>query len=179
MENKSNNQNGNYARFLAMIAVSMIIMYGLTYLNSYEIIGHARFSETRVFMTLIMGGTMAIVMLLFMLQMYKSHKVNVAIFLGGAALILSGIYLVRSQITVNDVTYMEGMIPHHSIAILTSKRAGIEDQRVRELADGIIAAQEKEIKEMDWLIDDIHANGIAATEDAAAERPVPDFSAAP
>jgi uncharacterized protein (DUF305 family) len=80
---------------------------------------------------------------------------------------------------VNDVTYMEGMIPHHSIAILTSERARIEDQRVRELANGIIEAQEREIKEMDWLISDIRANGLAVTADEASERPVPDFSAAP
>ncbi len=42
---------------------------------------------------------------------------------------------------------MRGMIPHHSIAILTSERADIDDVRVRELADGIIKAQRKEIKE--------------------------------
>jgi FlaA1/EpsC-like NDP-sugar epimerase len=179
MENKLDNQRGNYIRFFAMIGVAMIAMYILTYLNSYQIIEHARFSETRLFMTLIMGGSMMIIMLLFMLGMYKNKKANVAILLGGVAMMLLGIYLVRSQVTVNDVTYMEGMIPHHSIAILTSERAGIEDQRVRELADGIIEAQEREIKEMDWLIDDIRANGVAATMDEAGERPVPDFSAAP
>jgi hypothetical protein len=179
MENNSRKQGGNYARFFAMIGVSMIVMYGLTYLNSYQILEHARFSETRVFMTLIMGGSMVIIMLLFMVGMYKNKKANVAILIGGAAMILLGIYLVRSQIMVNDVTYMEGMIPHHSIAILTSERARIEDQRVRELADGIIEAQEREIKEMDWLISDIRANGLAVTADEASERPVPDFSAAP
>jgi len=178
MENNSRKQGGNYARFFAMIGVSMIVMYGLTYLNSYQILEHARFSETRLFMTLIIGGAMMIVMHLFMLGMYKNKKANVAVLLGGSAMILLGVYLVRSQVTVNDVTYMEGMIPHHSIAILTSKRAGIEDQRVRDLADGIIAAQEKEIKEMDWLIGDIRANGVAATADEARERSVPDFSAA-
>jgi uncharacterized protein (DUF305 family) len=74
---------------------------------------------------------------------------------------------------------MEGMIPHHSIAILTSERAQIEDPRVRELADEIIDAQRREIKEMEWLIRDIEANGIAQTEAEANARPVPDFSATP
>lgn len=70
---------------------------------------------------------------------------------------------------------MEGMIPHHSIAILTSERAQIEDRRVRELADEIIKAQRREIKEMAWLIEDIKANGVAETQAEADSRPVPDF----
>ena len=94
-------------------------------------------------------------------------------------MLLGSIWLVRSQVTVDSVDYMEGMIPHHSIAILTSERAGIEDLRVRELADCIIEAQRTEIKEMEWLIEDIKTNGIAATEEEAKARPVPDFTAAP
>ena len=67
------------------------------------------------------------------------------------------------------------MIPHHSIAILTSERADIQDVRVRALADGIIKAQRKEIKEMQWLIDDIEADGKATTDEQASLRPVPNF----
>jgi uncharacterized protein (DUF305 family) len=67
------------------------------------------------------------------------------------------------------------MIPHHSIAILTSERANIDDVRVRELADEIIRAQRREIKEMEWLIDDIAANGTAENQAEAETRPVPDF----
>ena len=71
---------------------------------------------------------------------------------------------------------MRAMIPHHSIAILTSRNAGIEDVRVRALADAIIRAQEREIAEMEWLIDDIARHGVAATEEDASARPVPDLS---
>ena len=70
---------------------------------------------------------------------------------------------------------MSGMIPHHSIAVLTSERAEIEDVRVRTLADDIIRAQRKEIKEMQWLIDDINANGPARTDAAAQARPIPEY----
>ena len=70
---------------------------------------------------------------------------------------------------------MSAMIPHHSIAILTSERAEIEDVRVRELADEIIKAQRREIKEMNWLIEDIQQNGPATTEAEANARPVPEF----
>lgn len=49
------------------------------------------------------------------------------------------------------------MIPHHSIAIMTSERARIADPRVRKLADEIIEAQRREISEMKYLIQDLEA----------------------
>jgi FlaA1/EpsC-like NDP-sugar epimerase len=173
------NKSGNYFKFFAMIATAMVAMFFLMYTNSYQLLDHAWFSETRMFMTMIMGGSMMIIMLAFMLQMYKSSKMNIAIFIGGALLLISSIWLVRSQSTVDSVDYMEGMIPHHSIAILTSERAGIEDLRVRELADEIINAQRREIKEMEWLIDDIRTNGIAETEEEANTRAIPKFEPTP
>ncbi len=102
-----------------------------------------------------MGATMAIIMLAFMLGMYKNAKVNLAIFAGSAALFAVALWLVRSQATVDDVSWMKAMIPHHSIAILTSERAHISDPRVRKLADGIIEAQRKEIGEMKALIEEL------------------------
>ncbi|MBU2271535.1 MAG: DUF305 domain-containing protein, partial [Alphaproteobacteria bacterium] len=54
-------------------------------------------------------------------------------------------------------------IPHHSIAILTSERAHIRDPRVRELADGIIEAQKREIAEMNALIADLERNPTPST----------------
>ncbi len=175
---KEDNQRkyGNYGTFFLMIGVSMVLMFFLTYLNSYQIFDHAQFSETRLFMTLIMGSVMAVVMLIFMRKMYRNKIVNILIVAGAVILFASGLYLVRSQRTVTGVDYMEAMIPHHSIAILTSERSQIKDPRVRELADEIIRAQRREIKEMEWLIEDIRTNGYATTQTEAEERPVPDFS---
>ena len=164
----------SYGRFAAMILASTVIMYGLMYLNSYEL-GHVFFSETRAWMALYMGAMMAIIMLAFMLGMYKKTKVNIAIFAGAAVVFAGSLFLVRSQNTIADEAWMSAMIPHHSIAILTSERANIEDERVRELADEIIKAQRREIDEMKWLLDDIEANGHATTEADANARPVPDF----
>ena len=65
------------------------------------------------------------------------------------------LWLVRSQTTIDDVDYMTAMIPHHSIAIMTSERANITDPRVRKLADEILTAQQKEIAEMKYLVDDL------------------------
>jgi len=166
-----------YTRFIVMIAVSTLAMFGLMYLNTYAL-DHVFFSETRAWMALYMGGVMAIIMLLFMLGMYDDKSKN-AMILGGAAILFAGsVYLVRSQDTISDQAWQKAMIPHHSIAILTSERATIEDRRVRELADGIIRAQRREIKEMKWLIEDIRENGKAATEADAMARPVPDFEGA-
>lgn len=77
---------------------------------------------------------------------------------------------------VDDREYMKGMIPHHSIAILTSEHADIDDLRVCELANQIIESQRNEIAEMDWLIDDIAQNGEVTTRAEAAARSVPEFS---
>ncbi len=146
----------SYGRFAAMIATSTIVMFGLMYLNTYAI-DHATFSETRLYMALIMGAVMAIVMLGFMLSMYTNKTLNMAIFAGAVVVFAGALWLVRSQTTVQDVSYMRAMIPHHSIAIMTSRRAEISDPRVRQLADEIIEAQVKEIAEMKGLIADLKA----------------------
>lgn len=176
---QNHKKQGNYLKYFAMIGVSMVVMFFLMYLHSYQLLDHAWFSETRLFMTMIMGAGMMIVMLLFMWGMYQNKRLNIAILIGAGLLMALSIWLVRSQITVTGVDYMEGMIPHHSIAILTSERANIKDPRVRQLADEIIEAQRREIKEMEWLIEDIKANGVAETEAEAQARPVPDFSSTP
>ena len=144
----------SYWRFAAMIATSTVVMYVLMYLNTWAT-EHLFWSETRFWMALLMGATMAVIMLSFMLGMYSRRGVNLAIYGGSVAVF--ALSLVRSQATVDDVDFMSAMIPHHSIAIMTSKRAQISDPRVRKLADEIIAAQEREISEMKYLVRDLKA----------------------
>ncbi len=141
----------HYTKFGAMIATSTIIMFGLMYLNTYQL-DHLFFSETRAYMALIMGATMAVIMLAFMQNMYTHQRMNLGIYMGSVVVFVLALWLVRSQATIEDVSWMKAMIPHHSIAILTSERAHISDPRVRELADSIIEAQRKEIAEMKDLI---------------------------
>lgn len=145
-----------YTRFAAMIATSTVVMFGLMYLNTYQL-DHAFFSETRAYMALVMGATMAIIMLAYMMGMYKNQRVNIGIIGGSLAVFAMALWLVRSQATVDDVSYMRAMIPHHSIAILTSERARITDPRVRKLADQIIESQRREIDEMKALIRDLES----------------------
>lgn len=145
-----------YVRFGAMIVTATVIMLGLMYLNTYQL-DHVTFSETRTYMAIVMGATMAVVMLGFMLDMYTRKGVNMAILVGSVVVFAGALWLVRSQQTVDDVAYMKAMIPHHSIAIMTSERAQIEDPRVRELADAIIETQREEIAEMKALIADLES----------------------
>ena len=165
---------GNYGRFMAMVGTSTVIMLGLMYLNTYAL-EHVFWSETRFWMMFVMGAVMAVVMLAFMWGMYKNRAKNRIIVGVAVVTFVLSLFLVRSQVSVDDSEYMSAMIPHHSIAIMTSERAGIEDVRVRELANEIIRAQRREIDEMRWLLDDIDANGIAASEAEAEARPVPQF----
>lgn len=146
----------SYWRFAAMIATSTIVMYGLMYLNTYAL-DQVFWSETRAWIALVMGATMAVIMLAYMLGMYKKRMLNLAIFAGSIAVFALSLWLVRSQATVDDVDYMKAMIPHHSIAILTSERSQISDPRTRKLADEIIEAQEREIAEMKFLVRDLEA----------------------
>ncbi len=147
----------SYSRFTAMIVTSTIVMFGLMYLNTWAA-DHVFFSQTRLWMALLMGAAMAILMLGFMWSMYENSRLNVAILLVGAIVGAASLYLVRSQATVSDVAYMKAMIPHHSIAVMTSDRAHIRDARVRKLADGILEAQVREIGEMKRLTADLERN---------------------
>jgi len=145
-----------YSRFALMILTSTLVMFGLMYLNTYQT-SHVWFSETRAYMAVVMGAAMAIVMLGFMWKHYPRRPVNLAIVGGAVTVFVGGLWLVRSQATIEDVSWMKAMIPHHSIAILTSERATLSDPRVRELADEIIAAQRREIDEMEALITDLES----------------------
>jgi len=140
-----------YPKFFAMLAVSFVLMYVVMYLNTYEL-DHVYFSLTRFYMTCLMIASMAVVMLLFMLKMYKDKMKNFAILAVSFLLFLGSLYLVRAQKPVDDLLWMRAMIPHHSIAILTSERADIKDPEVKRLAESIIKAQRKEIEEMKQMI---------------------------
>lgn len=165
---------GMYIRFGAMILTAMVVMYAVMFLSAYEW-SHIRWSESRMFMAFEMGGAMGLVMLAWMLNMYRNTRANLVIVVASVLLLTGGTFLDRSQATVGDIGFMKSMIPHHSMAITRSERSLLEDVRVCELAVEISEAQRREILEMSWLVDDIQRNGVAGSARAAAERPVPEF----
>jgi hypothetical protein len=163
-----------YLRFAAMIVTGMFVMYWTMFVGSYRW-SHIQFSQSRVYMALVMGGAMTLVMLGWMLNMYKNTKMNIGIVVVGLLLLGLGTTLDRTQAMVGDVRFMQAMIPHHSLAITRSERFNVDDVRVCELAVEISEAQRREIDEMEWLINDIRENGAASTLAEAEARPVPDF----
>lgn len=166
----------SYWRFAAMIATSTVVMFGLMYLNTYAI-SHVEFSQTRTWMAVVMGAVMAVIMIGFMWGMYPNRRANIGIVAGAALVFAGALWLVRSQETVGDVAYMKAMIPHHSIAIMTSERAHIRDPQVRRLANGIIDAQVREIAEMKRMIARLEAQPVPS--DAPDLPSYRDLGAAP
>ena len=141
-----------YVRFGVMILVSTVVMFGMMYLNVFQW-DHIFYSQTRLFMALMMGAVMAMIMLLFMWKMYENKKCNLAILAVSVLVFCGSLFMVRSQTAVDDVKWMKAMIPHHSIAILTSTNAAIKDPEVKELADDIIQTQKEEIEKMKEMIE--------------------------
>jgi hypothetical protein len=159
---------GSYPRFVLMVATSTVLMFALMYFNTYAA-EHVFFSQTRAWMALAMGALMAAVMLSFMSGMYRNRRANRWIWGISAVVFAVSIGLVRSQATVGDASYLRAMIPHHSIAVMTSERARIADPRVRKLADEILGAQRREIAEMRFLV--AHAADPAAAAIDPPARP--------
>ncbi|PNW27315.1 DUF305 domain-containing protein [Formosa algae] len=148
----SNTHKNPYKTFFIMLGCSFVAMYITMYLNTYAI-DHVYFSLTRFYMSCLGISTMAVIMLAFMLKMYKNKKMNRAIVVGSLVLFITALSLVRAQKPiVGDLLWLKAMIPHHSIAILTSERADIKDPEVKQLAEDIIEAQKKEIEEMKAMI---------------------------
>lgn len=153
-EDKSEMNAGGYGKFALMMLVSFVVMYAVMYLNTYAF-DHVYFSMTRFYMTFLMIAPMALIMLAFMRGMYQNRKINVSIVAASVLVFALALIFVRSQTFVGDREWMKAMIPHHSIAILTSRRADIKDPEVRKLADGIIETQEREIREMKELLEKV------------------------
>lgn len=149
----------SWTRFAVMIGTSTFIMFFLMYQLIYSI-DHATFSVNRLLASLIMGAVMTAVMLGYMWSMYRGTGIKIAILAG--ALVVAGTLLAlnRSQQFISDTEFMEAMIPHHSIAVNNARKAEIRDPRVRELADGIIESQIREIAQMKLLLEDIEDNGL-------------------
>lgn len=173
-DDHSGMQRKMYLRFAAMIITGMVLMYWVMFVGSYEL-SHVRFSASRLFMALTMGGTMGLVMFAWMFNMYRNTTANIAVIAVSLLLLGLGVFLDRSQTAVGNVAFMRAMIPHHSLAITRAERFTVDDVRVCELAVEISEAQRREILEMDWLIDDIAQNGVASTPAETRERPVPEF----
>jgi hypothetical protein len=172
MDRRQPHAGMGWGRFAAMIAASTLIMFFLMYQLVYSF-DHALFSINRLIASLLMGCVMTVVMLGFMWSMYQGTGAKVAVVAIAAVAAVTLLAANRSQAVIGDVTFMQSMVPHHSIAINNARKASITDPRVRELADQIIESQVREIAQMKLLIDDIRRNGSRGSAELpalAAER---------
>lgn len=143
--------NMSYKKFIVMMTISFIIMYVVMFLN-IDNVDHYHTSATRIYMAILMVTPMAIVMMTMMGKMYPNKKANTGIIVAAIVLFIVTLTALRTQTPISDVQYMKAMIPHHSSAIMTSKHANINDPEVRKLADSIIASQEREIQQMETIL---------------------------
>lgn len=150
-ENNTHLKTNPYVKFALIMAVSFVVMYLVMFLNVAEF-SHIYNSITRFYMTTLMIAAMAITMLISMWKMYPNNKVNVMIIVFAATTFLGTLFLLRTQTFIGDVQYMKAMIPHHSSAIMTSSNVDFKDPEAKKLAEDIIAAQEREIKQMNEII---------------------------
>lgn len=144
-------EQGSYTKFGLMMLTSFVVMYGLMFINADQL-DHVMLSYTRTYMATCMIAAMAIIMLLFMLSMYKNKTLNAVILAGSAVVFFGVLTMLRSQTAIADVQWMQGMIPHHSSAIMTSQQADLKDPEAKKLAEEIIEAQKREIAQMRKII---------------------------
>jgi peptidoglycan/LPS O-acetylase OafA/YrhL len=150
-ENNIHLKTNPYVKFALIMAVSFVVMYLVMFLNVAEF-SHVHNSLTRFYITTLMIAAMAVNMLLFMWKMYPKRKTNLTIIVFAATTFLGTLFLLRTQTFIGDIQYMKAMIPHHSSAIMTSSNVDFKDPEAKKLAEDIIAAQEREIKQMNEII---------------------------
>jgi len=156
----------SWGKFAAMIATSVIAMFFLMYQLVYSF-EHVTFSTNRLVSSLVMGSVMTLIMLGFMWKMIEGVAIKAAVLVGAVVVGIAILAVNRDQTLIGDEAFMKSMIPHHSIAINNARKSDIRDPRVRRLANQIIESQVEEITEMQWLLQDIDANGRLGDETLA------------
>lgn len=113
--------------------------------------GNITNSTGKIYMCIIMGLFMVLIDILL------SDMFDLKLFITITSFTFFFIYLYRIQFAVNDKNYIQEMIEHHSMALLTSKNilSKTKNQSVNNLATKILLTQEKEIADMRYLLKSI------------------------
>lgn len=138
------------------LAIELIVHFIIMYLVMFTMIAtldHFNFNLNNVYMTLMMVAPMTILMLVLMRSMYQNKRLNWVIGLGAVVVFAASFYAMRSQAAIGDKELIRGMIPHHSGAILMCEQASLRDPEVVALCGEIVEAQEREISQMQAILD--------------------------
>ena len=120
-----------------MVICMFFAGYASTMNNWIDNCDDFHFSLNDFYMVGLMIGWMLFFMGLFAL------KISTGVF--GLILIAVFFALIRTQVFVTEIQYLKGMIPHHSMAVLMSKRLEKKPNSIQHLLDQIIQTQKKEI----------------------------------
>jgi hypothetical protein len=140
-----------YSLWFMMIGSFIIQMFVMSNImtNSHK---NITFSLGKFYMSVIMALLMGILEVL----MYDNHmnSLSVYYYLSLFFGLVTFIYLYRNQIYIEDKDYLNEMIEHHSMALLTSEEIlqKTNSERVKKLAENIISTQEKEIEYIRLLV---------------------------
>ena len=143
---------GSYLKLGVTMVLSLGLMYVLTYAQIRQW-DHFLWNTSNFYMALVMVAPMGVLMLGVMWSMFPSRKANLALVAGFLALFAVAFAFGRTQAFVGDERFLEGMIPHHSRAILVCQEADITDPEIIELCDGIIETQREEIAQMQRILE--------------------------
>lgn len=138
------------------LVIELIAHFIIMYLVMYTMIAafdHFYFNLNNVYMTLMMVTPMALLMLVLMRSMYGNKRANLIIAIGAVVIFAGSFYAMRSQAAIGDKELIRGMIPHHSGAILMCGKAKLTDPELITLCDEIIDAQEREIAQMQAVLE--------------------------
>ncbi|XKT75060.1 MAG: DUF305 domain-containing protein [Patescibacteria group bacterium UBA2103] len=148
----------HYKNLFLSIATSFLVMYALTYIAVYAWGDIYLFSTRSLYMAMIMIAPMILIMLIFMGNMYKNKKLNTALYVFSIGLFFLSFLFIRKQVFVDDTQFLRSMIPHHSSAITMCKESSLSDSEVIELCENIITAQQKEIDQMNSILERLKNN---------------------
>ncbi len=140
-----------YRSFLLMLGLSAVAMFLVMYVMIASL-DHFALNLNMLYMTILMVAPMAIIMLLFMLHMYKDKRMNTIIVASSVGVFVLVFWLIRTQTPIGDAELLRGMIPHHSSAILMCEQSKLSDPEVIALCDKILATQRQEIAQMQALL---------------------------
>ena len=140
-----------YVALLVSIAISFVVMYFIMY-SMADRWSNVYVNLSNFYMTGLMAGSMVPIMLATMPGMFPNKKLNAALWIGSAVVLLLFWLLLRAEAGVADRQFLRAMIPHHSAAIQMAKESSFSDPRVQKLSKEIISSQEREIAEMKALL---------------------------
>jgi len=136
-----------YMMLAVNLGLSLLVMYVAMFAMIWswgEFIQNVNF----FYMALVMWAPMGAIMLATMGGMYRNRKLNAALYVAFAAILVLSLVGIRQQSLVGDDQFLRSMIPHHSGAILMCEEAKLTDPEIRQLCGEIIQAQKDEIAQM-------------------------------